>query len=130
MAEPVIAIVNTSEEVSELLKEVLQEEGFPRVVIRFIVNFKKGLDDFGSFLRSYNPIVIIYDIAIPYRENWDYFQKLRNEEEARGRSFLLTTTNKAALEGFVGPTETLEIVGKPFDLQALIASVRRALERS
>ena len=43
--------------------------------------------------------------------------------------FVLTTTNKPALDALVGPTDALEIIGKPFDLDQLVAAVRRALAR-
>jgi hypothetical protein len=40
---------------------------------------------------------------------------------------VLTTTNKRALDALVGRTPAQELVGKPFDLDALVQAVRRAL---
>ena len=42
--------------------------------------------------------------------------------------FVLTTTNKAVLERLVSPTPAHELVSKSYDLDALVAAVRRALE--
>ena len=41
-------------------------------------------------------------------------------------TLVLTTKNKRALDSLVGPTEVIEIVGKPFDLGEVFAAVRRA----
>ncbi len=123
---PLVAVVNTSEEISELVQLVLQHEGI-RTVVAFTTDFKRGRQDLGAFLRQYDPPVVVWDIAIPYAENWEFFQRVRESEVGQGRTFVLTTTNKRALEAFVGATPTLELLGKPYDIDALVAAVRRAL---
>jgi hypothetical protein len=45
----------------------------------------------------------------------------------RGLRFIITTTNKPALDRLVGDTEALEIIGKPYDLQRVTDAVRSAL---
>jgi len=44
----------------------------------------------------------------------------------KGRKVLLTTTNKRVLESLVGPTDAIEIVGKPYDLDRIVTSVKSA----
>jgi len=45
----------------------------------------------------------------------------------RGRAVIATTTHKANLERLVGPTDAIEIIGKPYDLQQVVAALQRAL---
>ena len=47
----------------------------------------------------------------------------------KGRPFVITTTNKPALDKLVGETEALEIIGKPYDLAQVVDAVRAALAR-
>ena len=75
------------------------------------------------------PAVIVYDISPPYDANWRFLRLVRSAEPLQRREFVLTTTNKPALEQLVGDTEALEIIGKPYDLRRVIDAVRAALAR-
>jgi len=72
--------------------------------------------------------VIVYDIAPPYEENWQFLQLVKDAQQAQGRQFVLTTTNKAVLERLVGQTDAIEIIGKPFDLDEIVTAVKKKLE--
>jgi hypothetical protein len=78
MAEPIIAVFNSSDDTVEMLRTALEAD-----------------------VRSSEPV-----------------QQCR---------FVLTTTNKPALDTLVGETEALEIIGKPYDLDRVTAAVRDAL---
>jgi hypothetical protein len=41
---------------------------------------------------------------------------------------VLTTTNNRALDELVGPTPTHELLGKPYEIDELLAAVHRATE--
>lgn len=125
---PVLAIVNTSEEITQLLAAVFQMEGF-RTISGYVLDFKRGNPDFGAFVTENQPDVVLWDIAMPYEENWAYFQSVRQSEVVGSLPFVLTTTNKRALEDLVGPTPTHEIIGKPYDLEQVVEAVRRVLGR-
>lgn len=127
-AIPTVAIINTSEEITALLTAVFQMEGF-RTVAAYVPDMKRGETDLTGFLREYQPAAVIFDIALPYEENWAYFQSIQQSESGRAAPFILTTTNKRALEGLVGPTPAHEVIGKPYDLEQLVEAVRRAIGR-
>ena len=122
---PLVGVFNSSVELSELLQFALQTEGY-RTVPLFTHEVKRGEIDLAEFFARHDAKVVVYDIAIPYEENWALFNEILRSPAAAGRRFVLTTTNKAVLDELVGGTPTLEIVGKPFDLEQLIDAVRRA----
>ena len=123
--QPLLAIVNTSVDLAEMLAEAAKEEGY-RTVTGWVSEFRSGRQDLAAFLREHEPDVVLWDIAIPYEENWRYLQSVRAANIMGDCPLVLTTTNKRALEALVGPTNTLEVVGKPYDLAELFAAVERA----
>jgi DNA-binding response OmpR family regulator len=126
---PVIAVFNSSNDTVELLRIVLEEEGF-QTVVGHIPELKKGEFDLVGLIQHHAPTVIVYDISPPYEANWTFLRLVRNAEAARGRRFVITTTNKPALDKLVGPTDALEIIGKPYDLRQVVVAVRSALTQS
>ncbi len=126
VAPPRVAIINTSEELVELLRLVLEDAGFTHVA-EDVLTFKRGAGDVAHFLTQHDPQAVIWDIALPYAENWGFFRELQAAGVFRGRGVVLTTTNRRALEELVGPTPTVEIIGKPYDLAELVQAVRTAL---
>ena len=124
---PLIAILNTSTETIEIIEAVIEDDGF-RTVSAYIVDFKRNILSLDAFFQQHQPQVVIYDIAPPYDENWQFFrEQVLNKGYLPARSFVLTTTNKSVLERIVGPTHTIEFVGKPFDLDQISIAVRQAL---
>jgi DNA-binding NtrC family response regulator len=124
---PLVAIIDTSEDIAALLKEILEDEGF-RTAVAYVPDLKRGQPEPATFLLEHDPRVIVYDVAVPYEENWQFFQTIARSEAASGRRFVLTTTNKPVLESMVGPTGAYELVGKPFDLDEIAGAVHRALD--
>jgi DNA-binding response OmpR family regulator len=122
-----VAIINSSDEIVETLQLILDEEGF-HTVGAHVIDFKKGKRDFVIFCQEYNPQIILFDVSPPYEENWTFLQLLRHTKEAAGRQFVITTTNKAVLEKLVGKTDAIEIVGKPFDMEEIVATVKKKLK--
>jgi DNA-binding NtrC family response regulator len=123
-----VAVINANEDIIDLIRLLLDDEGIPSIS-GHVIDFKRGRKDLLAFLREHNPRVIVYDISPPYEENWKFFQLVKNAKEADGREFILTTTNKTALEQLVGKTDAIEIIGKPFDLEEVITSIKQKLQR-
>lgn len=111
-----------------MLRTVLEAEGF-QTVVGHIPDVKKGELDLIEFVNHHAPAVIVYDISPPYDANWRFLRLVRSAEPMTAIQFVLTTTNKPALDRLVGETEALEIIGKPYDLRQVVDAVRTALAR-
>jgi DNA-binding NtrC family response regulator len=124
---PTVAVINSNDDTVEMIRRTLQNEGFSAVVTGHIVDIKRGSTDIVALIETHDPRVFVWDVTLPYEENWRFVHMLMGHVLMQGRRFVLTTTNKRALESLVGQTETIEIIGKPYDLEQIVAAVRQAL---
>jgi len=122
----VVAVINSNADTVEMLRLILQRDGF-ECVTAHIDEIKRGGLDFPRFLQEHDPRVLIYDVSPPYEENWTFLNLLLRLDVMRGRKAVITTTHKANLESLVGPTEAIEILGKPYDLEEVMRAVKRAV---
>lgn len=127
--KPTIAVFNSSADTVELLRTALEGQGF-QTVAGHIPDVKRGELDLVDFINHHTPAVIVYDISPPYDANWTFLRLVRSSEPLKDLRFVLTTTNKPALEKLVGETDAFEIIGKPYDLQRVVDAVRSALART
>lgn len=118
---PLVAIVNSSVDIVDFLRELLTEEGF--AVVSQVWPLEKGAAGLSDWLQAQRTPHCVFAVGFPYREGWDLFRAV--QAAVPSCAFVVTTTNKHVLETFVGPTDTIELVGKPFDLQELVLAVRR-----
>jgi DNA-binding response OmpR family regulator len=125
-APEVVAVFNTSEDTTDMLRVALEQAGF--VVITAFTNYiRDGRIDFEAFIRQHAPKVIVYDIAVPYEHNWALFRHLCTRPAVDGIQFVVTTTNVAQVEKIAGGGHNLiEIVGKPYDLDLIVRAVKEA----
>jgi CheY-like chemotaxis protein len=123
----VVAVINTSDDLVRVLKDSLVQRGF-NVATAHIRDIKSGEQDFVAFLTSHDPVVIVYDIAVPYEDNWTFFQMLRQLPVAQDRTFIVTTVNKRVLEQRVGVTEAIEIQGgRADDLDPVLEAIQKVV---
>jgi CheY-like chemotaxis protein len=124
-----VAVINTSEETAEVMEMALEAEGWS-TARGYCIDFKRSRKDLSEFLAQHDPTVIVWDIALPYEENWEYFKTVRKLPAMEERPVVLTTTNSRIVRELVGEVPILELVDKPFSLNELTSAVRRALERA
>jgi len=123
---PIVAVINSNADTVEMLRLALQQRGVESVTAH-IDDIKRGTLDFLRFLKDHDPQAVVYDIPPPYDQNWTFLTMLRTIEAMRGRAVIVTTTHKGNLEKLVGPTDAIEIVGKPYDLEQILLAVERAI---
>ncbi|HZP47515.1 MAG TPA: hypothetical protein VFB07_03200 [Vicinamibacterales bacterium] len=123
---PVAAIFNTSPDVVDMLRVVLEQAGFV-VVSLLTYQIREGAVDLETFLRQHQPNVVVYDIAPPYDANWRLFQHVCRTPSMQSCRIVLTSTNAQRVVELVGRHQQVyEIVGKPFDLDQVVSAVKEA----
>ena len=121
-----VAILNGSADVFAVLDERLRPEHVT-VVHAYLRPFRDGTDDLSRFIATHNPAAVVWDIAVPYVQNWDYLETVRRSGALHGRTLIVTSPNAARLAHIVGnATGALEIAGEGSDLQLLVDGIRRA----
>jgi hypothetical protein len=126
--QPRIGIINTSEEMTQLLHEFMSDEGFATAAV-YVPEFKRSAHDIAAFFHSHRPQAILYDIDAPYLENWAFFKEQVLARDLLPVSrFVLTTTNRIALERLVGPTNAIELIEPLVAPDAIMQTVYRTLD--
>jgi CheY-like chemotaxis protein len=121
-----VAIFNSSQDTVEFLRITFEAAGF-QTVAGHVPDIKRGHLDFVGFIAEHEPVAVVLDIAMPYEDNWKFVRLIRDSGSMRDRPLILTTTNKRALEELVGATDTIEIVGKPYEPAEILEAVRKAI---
>ena len=125
---PTIAVLNSDEDVVEMLRTVLEQAGF-NTVSTHVPDIKRGEQDFVAFLERHDPAAVIYDIAPPYRENWNFLKLILDTDSAKRRRFILTTANERLLRDVVGDQiKVFEISEKPYTPQPIVSAVKSTIQ--
>lgn len=127
MAGPaVVAIVNTSDDLVELLKVNIEAAGLVVVTIH-IAEIREASFDVETWLKVHDPKVVVYDVAPPFDRSWRFLDHLRASPAFEGRRFVLTSPNVARVHQVVKTDETVyEVVGQAEDLHQIVQAVREA----
>jgi len=78
--------------------------------------------DPAAWIRAIDAAVVVFNLTMPFDEAWRFYRDLRSDARVRTR-FVLTTSNKAALEELTPIREAIEIVGRSDDLEALRSAI-------
>jgi len=111
---PVIFVVNSSEETVDALRNCFEDEGYNTASMH-VDEIRKGSQDVVTFVAKHAFDVAVWDVAPPYDHNWNFLKLVRKAFPEL--PFVITTTNKKALEDFVGKkTEAIELLGKVLEV--------------
>lgn len=123
---PVVAILNSNDDIVELLRMALEQSGL-LVVSAHVDQVKRADVSLKDFLHEHKPDVIIYDLVPPYDNSWRFLEHLR-QTIAHDHRFVVTSTNpkRASELAAISERDIMEIVGKPYDIEQIVDHVRQA----
>ena len=125
---PLVAIFNSRDEVIDALRSALEREGFLTVTAR-LAEIQNGTLDLVAFIEAHDPEVIVYDLPRPYESHWNFLRLMKETTSLKDRLWVLTTTDKQALEAAVGASGTVEIIiGQPYGADDVVEAVHFSLE--
>ena len=126
---PVIALINSTPDVIEMLRIAFEYAGFV-VVSTYTFLIRQGEINIEAFIQQHQPEAIVYDIAPPYTSNWQLFEHVCQLPGVKGRPFVLTSTNPARVRELAKTDEAIfEIVETPYQIMQLVDVVRQAARR-
>lgn len=114
-----ILVVDDDEAIRAFVQLALEDTGYEVIVAA------DGLDALEA-TRNYRPGLILLDMRMPRMNGWEFAEAYRRQRSPRA-PILIMTAGRDATCSEVGAAGCL---GKPFDLDQLISSVRQHFESS
>jgi CheY-like chemotaxis protein len=122
-----VAVFNSSEDLIELLRLYLENAGYV-VISGHIDEIRRDKLELDALVRQHRPSVVLYDLIPPYERNWQFVDHLRTTSPLRDIPFIITSTNAKVARELGDRTDVIfEVFGRPFDLDAVVDAVRRAV---
>jgi DNA-binding NarL/FixJ family response regulator len=120
-----VAIFNSRPDFIEALRMALEADGF-RTGCAHLADIQSGTLDLPAFVDVHQPELIIFDLPRPYETHWNFLRLLRETDSLKGATWVITTTDKKALEAAVGASGVVEIIfGEPYGVSDVVAAVRK-----
>jgi len=118
-----VAIFNSRPDFIEALRVALEVDGFTTACAH-LADIQNGTLDLLAFVHLHKPELIIYDLPRPYESHWNFLRLLKETDSLRAATWVLTTTDKKALEAAVGASGVVEIIfGEPYGVADVVAAV-------
>lgn len=122
---PRVLVVNDTQEILELFREILEEEGFDVELASY------GFDDVGVVERA-DPDLVILDFIINGEEvGWQMLQKLKMSRSTMHLPVIVCTGAVRLAQDLQGhlTEKDVGLVLKPFDIDDLLREVHRVIRR-
>src|SRR2546428_9158395 len=122
-----VAIFNSRPDFIEALRQALEVDGFTTACAH-LADIQNGTLDLLAFVRLHKPELIIYDLPRPYESHWNFLRLLKETDSLRAATWVLTTTDKKALEAAVGASGVVEIIfAEPYGPADVVSPVGKTL---
>ena len=122
-----VAIFNSRPEFIDSLREALATDGLPTATA-LLAEIQDGTLDLLAFLKTHDPRVIVYDLPRPFERHWNFLRLLKQTDALKKRTWILTTTDKKALDAALGASGVIEIIfGEPYSIGEVVEAVHHAL---
>src|SRR5438128_4750390 len=118
-----VAIFNSRPDFIEALRQALEIDRFTPACAH-LAHIQNGTLDLLAFVPLHQPELIIYDLPRPYESHWNFLRLLKETDSLKAATWVLTTTDKKALEAAVGASGVVEIIfGEPYGVTDVVAAV-------
>jgi CheY-like chemotaxis protein len=123
---PVVAIFNSSDDMVEMLRDLLERHGFVAVSAH-VDDVRRARSDVKAFMEQHDPFVVVYDLIAPFERHWQFLNHLRQTPDFERRAFILTSANAAAARELGGDNEhVIELLGRRSEFEAVLDAVKAA----
>jgi len=120
-----VAIFNSRPDFIEALRVALDGDGFTTACAH-LADIQSGTLDLLAFVHLHKPKLIVYDLPRPYERHWNFLRLLKETDSLKAATWVLTTTDKKALEAAVGASGVVEIIfGEPYGVDDVVTAVRK-----
>jgi DNA-binding NarL/FixJ family response regulator len=124
-AQRSVAIFNSRPVFIEALRVALEGGGFTTACAH-LADIQNGTLDLLAFVHLHKPELIIYDLPRPYESHWNFLRLLKETDSLKAATWVLTTTDRKALEAAVGASGVVEIIfGEPYGVADVVAAVSK-----
>ena len=125
-----VAIFNSRPDFIEALRQALEAVELTTASAH-LADIQNGTLDLLAFVHLHKPELIVYDLPRPYESHWNFLRLLKETDSLKAATWVLTTTDKKALEAAVGASGVVEIVfGEPYGISDVVDAVRKRFSLS